>query len=107
MEWDKLWAMNKSIIDPIAPRYTAIVKSTAAKVILENVEEEIQAKSVPLHPKNEAVGSKALIFGKSAWIEKDDADTISEGEKIALRNYGKVLVTKKEVDANGVTTIYG
>lgn len=41
MEWDKLWALNKGFIDPIAPRYTAIVKSTAAKVILENVADEI------------------------------------------------------------------
>lgn len=41
MEWDKLWALNKQIIDPIAPRYNAIVKSTAAKVVLENVSDEI------------------------------------------------------------------
>lgn len=41
MEWDKLWAMNKQYIDPIAPRYNAIVKSTAAKVILDNVSDEI------------------------------------------------------------------
>jgi len=27
MEWDKIWAINKDIIDPITPRYTAIVKS--------------------------------------------------------------------------------
>lgn len=76
MEWDKLWALNKQYIDPIAPRYTAIVKDSAAKVILENIQEEIEAKSVPLHPKNDAIGSKALIFGKYCWIEKDDADSI-------------------------------
>lgn len=106
MEWDKLWALNKQIIDPIAPRYNAIVKSTAAKVILENVSDEIQAKSVPLHPKNESVGTKALLFGKYSWIEKDDADTINEGDKIALRNYGKVLITKK-TEVDGITTLYG
>jgi glutamyl-tRNA synthetase len=107
MEWDKLWALNKQIIDPVAPRYNAIVKSTACKIVLENVDEQIEAKSVPLHPKNDAVGSKALLMGKYAWIEKDDADTINEGDKIALRNYGKVLVSKKDVNEQGVTTIYG
>lgn len=106
MEWDKLWALNKQYIDPIAPRYTAIVKDSAAKLILENMPEEIEAKSVPLHPKNDAVGSKALIFGKYSWIEKSDAFDIKEGEKIALRNYGKVLVTRREV-VDGVTTLYG
>ena len=30
MEWDKLWAYNKDYIDPISPRYTAIVKETSA-----------------------------------------------------------------------------
>ena len=25
MEWDKLWSINKTCIDNIAPRYTAIV----------------------------------------------------------------------------------
>ena len=36
MEWDKIWAINKDIIDPVAPRYTAIVKSNACKLIIEN-----------------------------------------------------------------------
>jgi len=100
MEWDKLWALNKNIIDPIAPRYTAVVKSTAVKLVIENASEEIEAKSVPLHPKNEAIGSKAILLGKTVWIEKDDADSITEGEKVALRNYGKVEILKKS-DENG------
>lgn len=24
MEWDKIWAFNRKVIDPIAPRYTAL-----------------------------------------------------------------------------------
>lgn len=43
MEWDKLWAINKDIIDPVAPRYTAIVKSTASKLIVENGPEPVEA----------------------------------------------------------------
>ena len=29
MEWDKIWAINKKIIDPVAPRYTAVDKNSA------------------------------------------------------------------------------
>jgi glutamyl-tRNA synthetase len=36
MEWDKLWAFNKDAIDNTSPRFTAIVKETSSKVILNN-----------------------------------------------------------------------
>jgi glutamyl-tRNA synthetase len=45
MEWDKLWAMNKDIIDPVTPRYTAIVKATACRLIIENGPETPEARS--------------------------------------------------------------
>ena len=41
-EWDKIWSINKDIIDPVAPRYTAIVKSTAARLVIENGPEELE-----------------------------------------------------------------
>lgn len=30
MEWDKIWAFNKKVIDPVAPRYTALFMSGPA-----------------------------------------------------------------------------
>lgn len=45
-------------------------------------------------------------MSKEVWIEKDDADTINEGDKIALRNYGKVLITKK-TEVDGKVTLLG
>ena len=71
MEWDKLWATNKDIIDPTTPRFTAIVN--ACKLIIENGPSSTEARSQPLHPKNESVGSKAVVYGRELWIEKDDA----------------------------------
>jgi glutamyl-tRNA synthetase len=29
MEWDQLWAWNKKVIDPIAPRYWAVLEEDA------------------------------------------------------------------------------
>jgi glutamyl-tRNA synthetase len=26
LEWDSIWALNKKVIDPVAPRHWAIVK---------------------------------------------------------------------------------
>lgn len=45
MEWDKLWAANAGVVDPIACRYTAIVKSSACKLFIENGPETIEAQA--------------------------------------------------------------
>ena len=107
MEWDKLWAMNKDIIDPVTPRYTAIVKSSACHLHIENGPETPEARSQPLHPKNEAVGSKAVIYGRDLWIEKDDAASIEVGEKVTLMKWGNVTITKKDTGADGNPILYG
>lgn len=41
MEWDKLWATNNKIIDPISPRYTAITSKNICTVHLLNGPKEI------------------------------------------------------------------
>lgn len=106
MEWDKLWAYNKAIIDPKAQRYTAIVKDTACRIHIENGPDAIEAQSHPLHPKDATLGSKAVMYGKDLWIEKDDALAINEGEKITLMKWGNVIITKKE-EIDGVITLTG
>lgn len=36
MEWDKIWAFNKKVIDPVSPRYTALDTSKPlVKVFIE------------------------------------------------------------------------
>jgi len=36
MEWDKLWAINRKIIDPIAIRYSAISLNKPCKLKITN-----------------------------------------------------------------------
>jgi len=45
MEWDKIWAGNKNVIDPIVPRYTCIGKDTACKLHIENGPSSVEARS--------------------------------------------------------------
>lgn len=56
MEWDKIWAFNKKVIDPIAPRYTALENDNRVIVNIANAKSEVV--EVPAHPKNEKVGTK-------------------------------------------------
>jgi glutamyl/glutaminyl-tRNA synthetase len=50
-EWDKLWAMNRNNIDPIAKRLFAISDENKVKVILDNVNDEVQKVDVDWHQK--------------------------------------------------------
>ena len=107
MEWDKLWAYNKDYIDPISPRYTAIVKETSAKIIIDNFPDKgtTTVETHPLHLKNEALGTKAVLYGESLWVEKGDASEVEVGEKITLLKWGNAIVTKKE-EINGELVLH-
>jgi len=49
MEWDKIFAINKKIIDPEAARFTAISKENICSLVLINGP-ELNAILVPVHP---------------------------------------------------------
>lgn len=91
MEWDKIWAFNKKVIDPIAPRYTALDLDTVP-VLIEGVKEE--ALSVPKHPKNPDVGNKETWIGPRVLIDRVDADQLKEGENATFINWGNVFIKK-------------
>jgi glutamyl/glutaminyl-tRNA synthetase len=76
MEWDKIWAYNKEAIDSTAGRYTAIVKESAARLIVNNGPADVRAETHPLHPKNADLGVKAVLYGKEILIEEGDAQDI-------------------------------
>lgn len=102
MEWDKIWANNKKVIDPIAPRYTCVSKESACRLFIENGPSPVEARSQPLHPKND-VGSKATIYGQELLIEREDAVEIQEGEKITLMKWGNAIVSKKVVEGEKIS----
>ena len=72
MEWDKIWAVNKKILDPVVPRYTCIGKATSVKLTIENGPSPPEARTQQLHPKDTKVGQKAVMYGKDLLIEKAD-----------------------------------
>ena len=49
MEWDKIWATNKKVIDPVAPRYTALPVDNLVKVTVADAPDA--TLKVALHPK--------------------------------------------------------
>jgi len=102
-QWDKIWAINKKVIDPIAPRYVCVNKDNASKIIIENGPNPVECRSQPLHPKNTNVGTKATVYGRELLVEKEDAAEIAEGEKFTLMKWGNATVTKKVVEGDKIT----
>uniref|UniRef100_A0A087YJF0 Bifunctional glutamate/proline--tRNA ligase n=1 Tax=Poecilia formosa TaxID=48698 RepID=A0A087YJF0_POEFO len=92
MEWDKIWSFNKKVIDPVAPRFTALSSSYVVPVSVPEATEEM--KEVAKHPKNEEVGLKEVWYGPRVLIEGADAETLTEGETVTFINWGNLIITK-------------
>jgi glutamyl-tRNA synthetase len=69
MEWDKLWTINKKIIDPVCPRHTAVIEERRVLLTLTNGPEEPFTRIVPRHKKYEGAGEKCTYD-----IHKEDMD---------------------------------
>uniref|UniRef100_I3J4N5 Bifunctional glutamate/proline--tRNA ligase n=1 Tax=Oreochromis niloticus TaxID=8128 RepID=I3J4N5_ORENI len=92
MEWDKIWAFNKKVIDPVAPRYTALSSSYVVPVSVPEATEEM--KEIAKHPKNAEVGMKEVWYSPRVLIEGADAETFTEGETVTFINWGNLIITK-------------
>ncbi|KFZ49700.1 Bifunctional glutamate/proline--tRNA ligase, partial [Antrostomus carolinensis] len=99
MEWDKIWSFNKKVIDPVAPRYTALLKDAVVPVSIPEAQEEM--KEVAKHPKNADVGLKPVWYGSRVLIEGADAETLTEGEVVTFINWGNVIINKLNRNSSG------
>lgn len=93
MEWDKIWAFNKKVIDPIAPRYTALTLNDTVVVHVKGIAEAKQLQ-VAAHPKNADVGQKTIWIGPRILIDREDAETLQEGENATFINWGNLTINK-------------
>jgi glutamyl-tRNA synthetase len=104
MEWDKLWTINKKIIDPVCPRHTAVIEERRVLLTLTNGPEEPFTRIIPRHKKYEGAGEKCTTFTKRIWIEHADAKSISVDEEITLMDWGNAIVKKIEKGQDGIIT---
>ncbi|KAJ1360385.1 hypothetical protein KIN20_019343 [Parelaphostrongylus tenuis] len=105
MEWDKIWSFNKKVIDPIAPRYTALESTSLVPVYISTpvVVEEVQ---VPLHPKNPDVGKKAIWRSAKLLVEQADALEMKSGDTVTFVNWGNINIVSIERSQDAVKQIH-
>lgn len=92
MEWDKIWSFNKKVIDPVAPRYTALEAEGTVPVLVSGA--SVEPLTVAKHPKNVIIGTKTVWVGPRILIDHVDAETLKEGENTTFINWGNLLIKK-------------
>ncbi|KAK4306721.1 hypothetical protein Pmani_021479 [Petrolisthes manimaculis] len=102
MEWDKIWAFNKKVIDRYAPRYTAL-EGDLVPVNVAGVTEE--ATTAQKHPKDPSVGTKTVWVGPRVLIEAADAAELKEGQNATFINWGNIMIKKVNIVNNKIESV--
>ena len=101
MEWDKIYAINRNYIDPVAKRYFAVGSENYVNLIIDNMEDKVEEVMVPWHQKNKELGERVQNHYNKLIIEKEDAAMVEEGKKLTLYKWANSQVTKVVKDENG------
>mmetsp|Transcript_41 Transcript_41/g.81 ORF Transcript_41/g.81 Transcript_41/m.81 type:complete len:718 (-) Transcript_41:62-2215(-) len=99
MDMGKLWALNKQIIDPIVPRYTALIQPVP--VTLTNFSGS-ETRTRALHKKNPSLGKKVAPYSGNILLDHVDADSLSVGEEVTLMDWGNAIIESLEKDGDKV-----
>ncbi|GIM07727.1 hypothetical protein Vretimale_11813, partial [Volvox reticuliferus] len=108
-EWDKIWTINKKLIDPVCPRHTAIEVDGRVLLTLEDGPAEPEVVMVPRHKKYPPAGKKALTRANQIWLEQVDASSLAEGEEVTLMDWGNAIVKSitRDPSTGAVTALSG
>ncbi|KAL0581100.1 glutamate--tRNA ligase [Marasmius crinis-equi] len=104
LEWDTIWALNKKVIDPIAPRHWAIIEEKKVPVTIKGGPASPEVKTLPKHKKNPEVGDKKTVYTSTILLDQEDAASFDDQEEITLMDWGNAYVRSKAVDASGTVT---
>ncbi|KAJ1796460.1 glutamate--tRNA ligase [Coemansia sp. RSA 2399] len=105
LEWDKIWVVNKKVIDPEAPRHTALLKANLVPVSLSNGPSAPYVTDLPKHKKNAALGMKQTVFSAQIFVDQSDAATFDCGEEVTLMDWGNAIVEAVEKSQGVVTGV--
>lgn len=84
MEWDKIWAKNAKIIDPISKRFNAIKDDTKMILNITNLTEVPEGITVKYMSKNDALGQRVRLYNNKLFVEQNDIKGLNVGDKFTL-----------------------
>jgi glutamyl-tRNA synthetase len=102
LQWGALWAFNKSKLDPVTPRYTAVAKKYRVSCTVTGLD-AAYTDMRPTHAKNAknaALDDKVVHYAHTVLIDQDDAVTFKDGDQITLMNWGNAYVRDIQRDVS-------
>ncbi|KAI3542733.1 glutamyl-tRNA synthetase [Colletotrichum filicis] len=104
MDWASFWNINKKVIDPIAPRHTAILEKDAVKVKVTGADAPTtpRTEDKPKHPKNPDVGTKKVVFSNELILDQADVKSFKKDEEFTLMGWGNAFA--REIGATDPIT---
>jgi glutamyl-tRNA synthetase len=94
MDWGIFWNTNKKLIDPIAPRFTAVEEKDVVTAVVKGGSEKPYAEDKPKHAKNPDVGTKKVMYSNKIILDQEDVKLFKRDEEITLMNQGNAIVRK-------------
>ncbi|KAH7960307.1 hypothetical protein HPB49_018598 [Dermacentor silvarum] len=102
MDWDKIWAFNKKVIDPVAPRHTAVEEQDVVVVDVPGLKEE--RLQVAVHPKNPALGQREVVVAPQLLVDQVDAQAMKAGDNVTFIGLGNLKIKSVDKGAQGKVT---
>jgi glutamyl-tRNA synthetase len=86
-EWDRIWAINKRMIDPVAPRHTAVLNDGRVPLHLSGgpAPGAPEVAACPLHKKDPSIGAKAVVRAAVVLLDRADAAAVAAEVKAAAK----------------------
>ncbi|WP_019894072.1 glutamine--tRNA ligase/YqeY domain fusion protein [Hydrogenovibrio halophilus] len=110
-----LEAAIRDDLNVVAPRTMGVLDPI--KLVIENYPEaQTETLEAPIHPQNDAMGTRRIQFGREVYIDRADFieqapnkkwKRLALGKEVRLRNAYVVKAERMDTDADGrVTTVY-
>lgn len=102
--WDKIWAINKRVIDPKSVRLSAVPMGDHVPCQVSG-EIEVGRMECARHKKNPELGMKTVLFGDEILISQEDARILDDGEEFTLMGWGNAVVSGKSAEGGVVRSM--
>jgi glutamyl-tRNA synthetase len=94
MDWTNFWSINKRMVDPIAPRHTAVAAKDAVKATIIGGPPTAYSEDKLKHPKNPEIGTRKVAYSSHIILDQDDVKLFAQDEEITLMAWGNAIVRK-------------